>query len=82
MKMDNGVMQMRPLPDGLPIPAGATVVLQPGGYHIMFISIKHGVKPGDIIHATLTFEKAGKVDVAFPAASSMAPQHPTAAWAG
>lgn len=71
MAMDNGVMKMRPLPNGLPIPAGATVTLQPGGYHIMFIDLKRPIKPGDIVHAELTFEKAGKSNVAFPAAASM-----------
>lgn len=69
-KMSNGVMDMRQLPDGLPIAAGTTVSLQPGSYHIMFVGIRHPVKPGDAIHAVLTFAKAGKVDVTFPAASS------------
>lgn len=76
MKMDNGVMEMRELTDGLPIPAGATVALSPGGYHIMFVDLKHPVKPGDVIHTTLTFEKAGKVDVPFKAAASMGATSP------
>jgi periplasmic copper chaperone A len=76
MKMNNGVMEMRELTNGLPIPAGATVALKPGGYHIMFVDIKHGVKPGDLIHTTLTFEKAGKVDVPFKAANSMGAMSP------
>lgn len=76
MKMDNGVMEMRELTDGLPIPAGATVALSPGGYHIMFVDLKHPVKPGDVIHTTLTFEKAGKVDVPFKAAASMGAMSP------
>jgi periplasmic copper chaperone A len=85
MKMDNGVMEMRELTDGLAIPAGATVALQPGGDHFMFVDLKHGVNPGDVIHTTLTFEKAGKVDVAFPAAASMgamAPASPTGGMGG
>jgi hypothetical protein len=69
-KMINGVMEMHELPDGLPIAAGATVALKPGSYHIMFIGIKHPVKPDDTIHAVFTFSKAGKVHVTFPAAAS------------
>ncbi len=82
MKMNNGVMEMRELPNGLPIPAGATVALKPGGYHIMFVDIKHPVKPGDVIHTTLTFEKAGKVDVAFKAANSMGAMAPSGGMSG
>ncbi len=37
MKMDNNVMQMRALPDGLPLPAGKAVALQPGGFHVMLM---------------------------------------------
>jgi periplasmic copper chaperone A len=77
-KMSNGVMEMHELAGGLPIPAGATVSLAPGSYHIMFVGIKQPVKPGDTIHAVFTFSKAGKVDVAFPAAASpgaMAPSN-------
>jgi periplasmic copper chaperone A len=76
MKMDNGVMEMRELTDGLAIPAGATVALHPGGDHIMFVDLKHPVKPGDVIHTTLTFEKAGKVDVPFKAAAGMGAMSP------
>jgi periplasmic copper chaperone A len=69
-KMANGVMEMHEIKDGLAIPAGATVALQPGSYHIMFVGIKQAVKAGSEIHAVLNFEKAGKVDVTFPATSS------------
>lgn len=82
MKTDNGVMEMRELTNGLVIPAGKSVALKPGGDHIMFVDIKHPVKPGDVIHATLTFEKAGKVDVAFKAANSMGAMSPGGAMGG
>ncbi|HLH10641.1 MAG TPA: copper chaperone PCu(A)C [Methylovirgula sp.] len=76
MKMENGVMKMGEVKDGLPIPAGATVALKPGGDHLMFVGIRHAVKPGEVIKATLTFEKAGKVDVPFKAAASMGAMSP------
>ncbi len=69
-KMENGMMEMRELPKGLAVPAGATVAFKPGAYHVMFVGIKHAVKPGDTIHAILTFDKAGKVAVDFPAADN------------
>lgn len=58
---DKGVMTMRPLADGLEIPAGGKAELKPGGFHIM----EHGVKEGDVFKGTLTFEKAGTVDVEY-----------------
>ena len=65
MSMDNGVMKMRPLKDGLEIKPGETVELKPGGLHVMFVGLKKPLKQGDHIKATLVFEKAGKVDVDF-----------------
>jgi periplasmic copper chaperone A len=76
-KMNNNVMEMRELPDGLPIPAGATVTFKPGGYHIMFMDLKRGLKPGEAIHAVLEFAKAGKVPVTFVAADSMGAMAPS-----
>jgi copper(I)-binding protein len=65
MSMDNGVMKMRPLKDGLEIKPGESVELKPGGLHVMFVGLKKPLKQGDHIKATLVFEKAGKVDVDF-----------------
>ncbi|MBS4004163.1 MAG: copper chaperone PCu(A)C, partial [Afipia sp.] len=65
MSMTDGVMKMRPLTDGLTIKPGETVELKPGGFHIMFMDIKQPLKQGDKLKATLTFEKAGKLDVTF-----------------
>src|SRR3546814_7949515 len=39
MSMKDGVMSMRPLPDGLAVPAGGEVALAPGGYHLTFIGL-------------------------------------------
>jgi copper(I)-binding protein len=65
MSMDAGVMKMRELKDGLEIPPGATVELKPGSYHIMMMNLSHPLAKGDTVKASLTFEKAGKVDVEF-----------------
>lgn len=66
MSMDNGVMRMRELGQGLEIKPGAKVELKPGGYHVMFMGLKQQLVQGQTFKATLQFEKAGKVDVAFP----------------
>ncbi|HEX6860908.1 MAG TPA: copper chaperone PCu(A)C [Caulobacteraceae bacterium] len=63
--MAGGVMRMAPLPKGLPIPAGATVALKPGGAHLMLLKLKQPLKAGDKVPATLVFEKAGRVEVSF-----------------
>jgi copper(I)-binding protein len=64
-KMENGVMQMRPLPDGIPIPAHATATLAPGSAHLMLIGLKQPLKQGDSFQARLVFEQAGEIDVTF-----------------
>ena len=66
MAMENDVMKMRELPDGLSIPAGATVELKPGGYHIMFMDLNTGLSQGDTVTVTLEFEKAGKTTLTMP----------------
>lgn len=65
MAVTDGVMTMRPLPDGLAIPAGGSVALKPGSYHIMFLDLKQPLKEGTKVDGTLTFEKAGTVSVQF-----------------
>lgn len=65
MSMEGGVMRMRPLPDGIAVPAGGKATLSPGGNHIMLIGLKSPLKPGERVPATLRFARAGTVKVAF-----------------
>lgn len=62
MSMENDVMRMRELEEGLLIPAGETVTLKPGGFHIMFFDLKQPFVEGETIPVNLTFEKAGTVE--------------------
>jgi copper(I)-binding protein len=57
-----GMMGMQPIAR-LEIPAGGTVELKPGSYHIMLIGLNQELKAGDKIEITLKFEKAGEVKV-------------------
>jgi periplasmic copper chaperone A len=61
----NGVMTMRLLSDGIAVPAKGEVALKPGSYHLMFEGLKQPLKQGEQFAGTLTFEKAGTVDVKF-----------------
>ena len=63
MKMVGEVMNMAELPDGIPIPAGSTVTLQPGGLHIMLMELNQPLAEGTLVPVTLTFEKAGTIEV-------------------
>ncbi len=78
MSMNDGVMKMRPLPDGLEIKPGETVELKSGGHHLMFMDLNQPLRPGDTFKAKLQFEKAGSLDVTFNVnalgATSAAPQ--------
>lgn len=49
--------------DSITVPAGGTVALEPGGYHIMLMDLKQELKAGDRVTLTLTFEQAGVVEV-------------------
>jgi copper(I)-binding protein len=69
----NGIATMRMVEDGIPIPAGKTVKLEPGGYHLMLKKLKQPLKQGDSVPVTLTFEKAGSVDVDLSVAAMGAP---------
>lgn len=70
MAMEGDVMKMRELPDGIPVPAGATVVLEPGGLHMMFMQLAGPLVEGTSFPVTLTFEKAGTVTVELAVAGS------------
>jgi copper(I)-binding protein len=65
MTVKDGVMNMRPLADGIEIPAGGEVKLEPGSYHVMFKELKAPAVEGVKFPGTLTFEKAGTVKVEF-----------------
>jgi copper(I)-binding protein len=65
MSMADGMMKMRELTEGLPIPPEGSVALEPASYHLMFQDLKRPLKLGGTLPATLTFERAGSVNVIF-----------------
>ena len=66
MTMEGGVMKMRPVEGGLEIKPGESIMLKPGGYHVMFRELKHPLEQGAAVKATLKFEHAGTVEVDYP----------------
>jgi copper(I)-binding protein len=73
MKMDNDVMRMRAIP-ALDLPAGKTVALKPGGYHVMLMELKQALPQGSTVPLTLTLRDAkgqeSKVELKLPVAAA------------
>lgn len=53
MRMDGGTMRMRAV-EAIDLPAGQTVALKPGDYHVMLFDLKKPLKPGDEVPIRLT----------------------------
>ncbi len=74
MKMEGDVMKMRALPGGLDLPAGKTVELKPGGYHVMLMDLKAPLAKDSTVPMTLLFKNArgveSKVDITVPVSLS------------
>lgn len=77
MSMQQGVMQMRML-DKLPLPAGKTVQLAPGGVHLMLFGLKQPLQQGTQVALVLHFQyadgKTGRLQVSAPV-KAVAHQH-------
>jgi hypothetical protein len=63
MKMEGDVMKMGELAGGLEIPAGGTVTLEPGGYHIMMMGLIQPLHENACLEVVLKFETAGELPV-------------------
>ena len=70
-----GVMQMRPLDEGLPITAGGTAELKPGGMHVMVMGLEATLAEGGDLPLTLEFAEAGSVDVMVPVRKAAGGDH-------
>lgn len=58
----DGLMKMQQV-QNVAIPAGGAVKFEPMGYHVMLFGLQQQAKEGERFPLTLTFEKAGKVEV-------------------
>ncbi len=74
---EGGIMRMRAVPE-LDIPAGKTVKLAPGRYHIMMSGLHHPLKAGESFPLTLTFAHAAPITVTVnvrPIGAATMPDH-------
>lgn len=65
--MEGGIMKMRRL-DKLELKPGTIHELKPMGDHLMLMQLKEPLKQGDVLKLTLTFEKAGMIEIEGPIA--------------
>ena len=78
MTMDGGVMKMRPVQGGLEVKPGETLMLKPGGFHVMLVGLKGPLQAGKSLDATFRVEGGDAVQVEFPVAAIGAPAPGTA----
>ena len=73
MIMDGNVMKMNAIP-GLDLPAGKTVELKPGGYHVMLLDLKAPLAKDTAVPLTLVFQDAkgaeSKLNLSVPVATT------------
>jgi copper(I)-binding protein len=61
MPMNGSMMSMKTL-TAIPVPAGGTTSLKPGGYHVM-LDLRHDLKAGETVPLRLHFAHAGWIAV-------------------
>ncbi len=59
--MHDGVMQMSEVPR-VPVPAGESVIFEPGGYHLMVMGLQRPLAAGRPFPLVLHFERAGRIE--------------------
>jgi periplasmic copper chaperone A len=60
---DSGEMSMQEV-DGIDLPSGDAVVLEPGGHHVMLLDLAEPLEPGTEIEVVLELEELGELPVA------------------
>jgi copper(I)-binding protein len=63
---EGGVVRMVPRPEGFEVPAGGTLVLEPGGKHVMLMAPERPAEGESELRLVLHFEHAGAVEVTAP----------------
>ena len=58
MAMIGGEMKMQEIDGGLVIPAGASIVLEPGGNHLMLMMLTEDITAGEEVSVTFDFDGA------------------------
>jgi len=66
---DNGIMRMRKVEGGLALEANQLMIMKPGGYHIMLISLHKPLKAGDTMDLSLKFGSGKLIELSIPVVS-------------
>lgn len=66
MDMQDGVMRMRHLADGLTLAPGESLALAPGGKHLMLFDLQRPLQDGDTLHLKLLLADGRELEAAFP----------------
>jgi len=69
----NGMMMMRPVQGGVPLPVDAPLIFQPGGYHVMLIGLNRPLAEGDEVPISLLFDDGSAAQLRLPVAPAAAP---------
>ena len=62
-RIEDGVMKMRAVKDGIEIKPGSSLKFKPGGYHIMLLGLKKTLEEGATAPLTITLAKAGAINM-------------------
>lgn len=65
-RQEGGMARMEAAQQGLPVPQGGTLRLEPGGSHVMLAELRRALEPGDRLEVELVFERAGAVTLRAP----------------
>ncbi|MEP3347838.1 MAG: copper chaperone PCu(A)C [Litoreibacter sp.] len=65
-KVDDGIARMLHVEEGFPIAAGDMIDMNRGGNHVMFMGLNGAFEQGALVPVTLSFEKAGDIEVMVP----------------
>ncbi|MEO6061404.1 MAG: copper chaperone PCu(A)C [Thermoflexales bacterium] len=72
----SGMMEMRPLVQGLKVPANGSVELKPGGYHVMVMGLKQDLRTGANVKLKLTFKSGKTLELTAPVREGPATKMP------
>jgi periplasmic copper chaperone A len=77
VQMEDGMMRMRELPDGIPVPAQSRVELKPRSLHIMFIKLLRPLRAGEQVPVTLKFRAGGEQKITMEVRTVAEPMNPS-----
>jgi periplasmic copper chaperone A len=77
VQMEDGMMRMRELPDGIPVPAQSRVELKPRSLHIMFIKLLRPLRAGERVPVTLKFRAGGELKIMMEVRTVAEPMSPS-----